>query len=270
MSLKLRKVKFNMNILFTICARAGSKGVANKNIRMFRGIPLVYYTLAAYELFINRYGQMYDKILLAINTDSEQLIHQVKATNVEFTHIEREAFLAGDTVSKTDVIKDTVFKMQEQYNNYYDIIIDLDLTSPLRTEEDIYGTINELLAYEWADVAFSVTNARRSPYFNMVRKKSDESYDSAIQSEYISRQQAPQCFDMNASIYAYRNSFITSDKTTRVFDGKAVCHNMMDTAVLDIDNEEDFELMELIASYIYSKYPNYSRINLLARRFIEV
>ena len=42
----------NMNILFTICARSGSKGVKNKNIREFNGLPLVTYTLAAYKIFL--------------------------------------------------------------------------------------------------------------------------------------------------------------------------------------------------------------------------
>lgn len=39
-----------MTVLFTVCGRAGSKGVKNKNIRDYLGTPLVYYTLAAIKL----------------------------------------------------------------------------------------------------------------------------------------------------------------------------------------------------------------------------
>ena len=35
---------------------------------------------------------------------------------------------------------------------------------------------------------------------------------------------------------------------------------MQDTAVLDIDSEEDFELMEVIAKYLYSKDIDYYTI----------
>ena len=44
-----------MNILFTICARAGSKGVKSKNARDFLGYPLVYYTLSVYDGFCRNY-----------------------------------------------------------------------------------------------------------------------------------------------------------------------------------------------------------------------
>ena len=43
-----------MNILFTICGRAGSKGIKNKNIRKFVGKPLPYYTISAIDLFLKK------------------------------------------------------------------------------------------------------------------------------------------------------------------------------------------------------------------------
>lgn len=44
---------YNMKkILFTICGRAGSKGVAGKNLKTIYGKPMVYYSLSAIDLFI--------------------------------------------------------------------------------------------------------------------------------------------------------------------------------------------------------------------------
>ena len=40
-----------MNLLFTVCGRAGSKGVTGKNLRNFCGAPLVWYTLAAVSVY---------------------------------------------------------------------------------------------------------------------------------------------------------------------------------------------------------------------------
>lgn len=240
-----------MNLLFTICARAGSKGVQGKNISNFIGYPLAYYTLAAYMLFLEKYKEQYNKIELAVNTDSNALIEQIQRTNIEFDLIKRKDSLAGDKAGKLEVIRDTVNKMEEIKSQKYDVIVDLDLTSPLRTAEDIQGVIQQLLEKDKADVSFSVTDSRRLPYFNMVICKDNGYYDTVVKSEYRSRQEAPTCFDMNASIYAYRNSFITNSKNTRVFDGNAVVWEMVDTAVLDIDKESDLLLMEIIAKHYF-------------------
>jgi len=256
-----------MNLLFTICARAGSKGVKNKNIRSFLDSPLSYYTLSAYKLFCEQYGNNYDSISLALNTDSDELHEQIKRTDIEFVYIKRKETLAGDIVSKIEVIKDTVKEVATINNLSVDLIIDLDLTSPLRTAADIAGTIDTLMSNEFADVSFSVTGARRLPFFNMVMCQEDGSYGLVIKSDYVSRQQAPQCFDMNASIYVYKYDFITSEETKKVFDGKAVAHKMIDTAILDIDSEEDMELMEVLARYFFDKYADYGLVGKTAKTF---
>ena len=236
-----------MEILFTICARAGSKGVKNKNIIEFCGKPLVYHTLEAYKKFIEKYGLERGNITLAVNTDSRELVEQISQHGEVFTFIKRKQGLEGDRVSKIDVIKDTVVEMEKLEKKKYDIIIDLDLTSPLRTEDDIKGVLDELFANSWADVSFSVVESRRSPYFNMVEKKEDGSYGLIIESKFIARQQAPKCYDMNASIYVYRREFLIGKSPVTPLSGKAVIYEMRDTGVLDIDSEEDYRLLEKIA-----------------------
>ena len=42
-------------LLITICGRAGSKGFKNKNLKVFCGKPLVYYSLSAEELLIKNH-----------------------------------------------------------------------------------------------------------------------------------------------------------------------------------------------------------------------
>ena len=69
-----------MRVLFTICARAGSKGFKNKNIKELKGVPLVYYTLAAIRLFEEEHKN--DDIVICLNTDSRDLIKQVKNQSI--------------------------------------------------------------------------------------------------------------------------------------------------------------------------------------------
>ncbi len=235
-----------MNVLVTVCARAGSKGVKSKNVRDFCGNPLLYYTLAAYRNFLRHKPAQTEEIRLALNTDSRELLRQMDNTGEAYLMIERADTLAGDTVSKFDVIKDTLLKSEKMTGLMYDVVLDLDLTSPIRTWEDIVGTLDALLREDRADIAYSVTEARRSPYFNIVCQKENGFYAPVLASRAVARQQTPVCYDMNASIYAYRRSHLM---TGTMHDRNAVVWVMKDTGILDIDHEGDLELMEVIFRY---------------------
>lgn len=245
-----------MNILVTICARAGSKGVKSKNIREFCGRPLLYYTLAAYRDFINNRPEGTERVVLALNTDSRELVGQMDRAGGEYLLIERTDELAGDTVSKFDVIRDTLLKAEERTTLRFDVVLDLDLTSPIRTWEDIAGTVAALLADDGADIAYSVTGARRSPYFNMVCGKENGYYGTILESGATARQQTPVCYDMNASIYAYRRQHLL---TGSMHQRNAVIWKMKDTGILDIDSEEDFELLEVIFRHFVDTDGKYRR-----------
>lgn len=240
-----------MNVLFTICARKGSAGLKNKNILNFLEYPLSYYSMSAYDLFVKNYPDINCDI--AINTDSDELVEQAKKTKVKFVYIKRTKELSGGEVGKIDVIRDTYLKMKKDY----DFVIDLDLTSPLRTVENIKEALSNLAENENADICVSVVSSRRSPYFNQLEKNKNF-FQLIIKTNILTRQQTPETYDMNASIYVYRPQFLLGAK--HLFDGKVVVAKMKDTGVLDIDSAEDKELMEVVAKYFYQKYPEYKLI----------
>lgn len=252
-----------MNILFTICARAGSKGVKGKNTRLLCGRPLAYYTIAAFEEYKIKYPDT-QKISLAVNTDSELLNEQINHTGIEYLSVERKDSLAGDIVAKKDVIKDTLKEAEQLSNVKYDIVVDLDLTSPLRAAEDIKGTIQALLEDEGADIAYTVVESRRSPYFNMVSKNENGYYSTVIASEFVARQQVPACYEMNASIYAYRRDYLLS---SRLNERNAKIWVMKDTGILDIDSEHDLKFMELTADYVWSNDTAYLSVKKRAETY---
>lgn len=238
-----------MNILFTICARAGSKGAVGKNVRMFCGKPLVYYTLEIYEKYVKKYNREQNQIDLAVNTDSEELIKQIESKGTSYTYVKRKPELAGDIVSKGYVIQDTLIETEKIKRYEYDLIVDLDITSPLRNLEDVEGTIGQVMENDKCNYAYSVVASRRSPYFNMVHKGEDGFYDRVIPSEYTARQQVPVCYDMNASIYVLtRNYLLDMSAENRC----ALVWKMKDSVVLDIDSEDDFEIMELLTEYYWT------------------
>lgn len=235
-----------MKILFTICGRAGSKGIKNKNIRDFLGQPLPYYTLSAIDLYKKMNTE--NAVDVVANSDSPELL-KLMSENPFFPvfTIERCVELGGDNVPKISVILDCLDFMQNKSGSNYDMVVDLDITSPLRTKIDIDNLIKKQKECN-ADVTFSVTDARRNPYFNMVMK-TEKGYTKVLKSNFTTRQQAPEIFDMNASMYAYNPQYLHEKKG--VLDGYCECIHMYDTGILDLDHENDFELMEVIAAYLF-------------------
>lgn len=248
-----------MNILFTICGRAGSKGVKNKNIKDFCGHPLVYYSLATIRLYLDKYAGV-AKADVVLNTDSNELVALVVAQSLVPVEVRmRDESLGGDSVPKVAVIKDCMSFMVAKMGHNYDVVVDLDITSPLRTAEDVRNAIDRKLARPDTDVVYSVTGSRRNPYFNMVREE-DGYFVKAVASSYTARQQAPIFYDMNASIYAYSPEALLNKSSNIFFNDKANAIFMKDTAILDIDSEEDYEIMQVIAEYLYEKYPEYCEV----------
>ena len=238
-----------MRILFTICGRAGSKGIKGKNVMDFCGKPLALYSLSAICLYCDRHSE--HEYGIALNTDSDKLRDIIFSSNMARAHpvmmINRRDDLAGDMVAKVAVLLDTLEQAEKMQSRRYDMAVDLDITSPLRTVADIERLIEKKIK-TGADVVYSVTEARRNPYFNMVRK-TEHGYKKVIQSDFVSRQQAPLIFDMNASLYAYEPSFLRSGKN--VLDGYGEIIEMYDTGIIDLDKPSDFELMEVIGKWLY-------------------
>ena len=248
-----------MNILFTLCGRAGSKGVKGKNARDFLDVPLVWYSMANIALYMEKYGQG-DDIKVVLNTDSEplkDLVRRVKEVPVTIIH--REESLAGDRVPKVAVILDSLNKAEEAFARKFDMVVDLDITSPLRTVEDVKNAIDRKKQRNEVDVVYSVAPSRRNPYFNMV-KEENGFFCKAIPSNYTTRQEAPVFYDMNASIYAYSPDALRNKEHATFFNSGCAAIVMKDTGILDIDSEEDYELMQVIARYLYTKYEDYGEV----------
>ena len=71
---------------------------------------------------------------------------------------------------------------------------------------------------------------------------------------------------MNASLYAYSPEFLKSGKN--IFEGNCDIIKMFDTAVLDLDHENDFEMMQAIARYLFNTKPDFNEIFLKVEEYI--
>ena len=250
-------------VLITVCGRAGSKGFRNKNLKVFCGEPLVYYTLSAAGMFCSQRPDL--GVDVALNTDSPELRELVAARYPEVVSIPRPEELCGDTVPKMAVFQQTLAEMERRTGVPYDYLIDLDITSPIRRAQDVAGAFAAAEAREDLDLVFSVAEARRNPYFNMVKVVGDH-VEKVIESPYTARQQAPAIYDLNASIYVFRRGFLANNHTGILWDGKCGIYEMFDSGILDIDSEADYRLMEVIAGHLYDTMPEFAAIRQQIRR----
>lgn len=225
------------NVLFTVCARGGSKGVPNKNIRPLVGKPLIHYTLEA---------AIQSKISssIVVTSDSDEILKVASSINGVMT-LKRPAELATDTISKLPAIRHAVTEVEKVKGNPFDYIIDLDPTSPLRQVEDIVKSFEYFKNSKFENL-ITACPARRSPYFNLVELSVDGRVElSKTPSKPITcRQDSPPCFDMNASIYIWKRNVLFSIE--RVIDKNTGLFVMDPDRSVDIDHPIDFEIVELL------------------------
>lgn len=228
-----------MKRICTICARGGSKGIPNKNIRNLLGKPLIAYSILQATL-----SGLFDAI--AISSDSSQILDVAKEWGAYYL-IKRPDELATDLSAKMPAIKHCVIETEKLSKCKYDVIVDLDATSPLRDIKDIKGAV-ELLEKKGVSNVITGTPARRSPYFNLVEV--DENgvarLSKPLAAPIIRRQDSPKCFDMNASIYVWqRKAFFENES---IFLSDTTLYEMPEELSIDIDSELDFEFVAYIMS----------------------
>ncbi len=228
-----------MKRICTICARGGSKGIPNKNIRNLLGKPII-----AYSILQAKSSGLFDSI--AISSDSFQILAVAKEWGGNYL-IKRPDELATDLSAKMPAIKHCVTETEKLNKCTYDVIVDLDATSPLRNIEDIQNAVS-LLERSRVSNVITGTHARRSPYFNLVEVDENgvTKLSKPLKVPIVRRQDSPKCFDMNASIYVwYRRALFENDS---IFLSDTALYEMPEGRSIDIDSEFDFEFVSFLMS----------------------
>lgn len=225
------------SILCTICARGGSKGVLNKNIRVINGKPLI-----AYSIETAKQTGLFEHIV--ISTDSDEIASVAMSFGAE-VFFKRPSELASDTAAKLPVIRHAFTESEKFYGMEFRYLIDLDATSPLRIADDITGAY-KLLIDGGYDNIITAMPSRRSPYFNMVELTIDNRVELSkkLESKIIRRQDAPKCYDMNASIYAWKRSALLNSES--VISNNTGLFVMPEERSIDIDSQLDFEFVSML------------------------
>ncbi len=223
------------NIIITICARGGSKGVPGKNIRPLLGKPLIGYTIEQALAFP-------ENPRIVVSTDDEKIKNIAQSYGLEVPFL-RPDELASDTAPKIPAMIHAVLEAEKYWNEKYDIVVDLDPTNPLRELKHIQDMVQMLTSMPQTSVVFSVTEAAKNPYFNMVELDNNQYAFLCKKSEYKgTRQQAPKVYQVNSCIYVLWRDVLIQEQT--VLTNRTRIYEMPEEASMEIDRPVDFEFVE--------------------------
>ena len=216
-----------MKIYGFIFARAGSKGLRNKNIKKFVNKPLIEHTFE-FAKKIN----IFDKVF--ISSDSENIRNLGKKYGI--LPIKRPKVLAKDNSNEWQSWEHAI-KLLNKRNDNFDIFVSMPCTSPIKIKSDITKSILKLKNN--VDIVLSASETTRHPKFNMI--KLDKSGFAKIYQKTKKKY-------FRTTSYVCRPEYIL--KNTNIFDGKVKINLIPEFRSTDIDNLFDFK----IAEYLFKMY----------------
>jgi CMP-N,N'-diacetyllegionaminic acid synthase len=225
--------------LAIIPARAGSKGIRNKNIQMLNGKPLIAYTIEAAVA-----SGIFDKVI--VSTESKRISEISRSFGAEIP-FQRPVELTTDTAKILDVILHALNFFSDQ-GIRYDYFSLLQPTSPLRTKEDIIGA-RDLLLENQANAVVSACEVDHPPHWCNTLPK-DLSMDGFITQEIQNqrRQDLQKFYRVNGAIYLARTAYFLKYKDW--FKEKSYAYLMPGHRSIDIDIFEDLKFSECVMKLI--------------------
>jgi len=225
-------------ILALICARGGSKGISNKNLKSISGKPLIAWTID-----VAKQCKFIDKVV--VSTDSKAIASTAKKYGAEIP-VMRPSKFSGDKISKLPSLRHMI-SWYEKNGLFFDIIIDLDPTNPLRIKEDISNALKLLINEKKADSVVSIFEPSHNPYWTMFEKKNDYLRVCKSPKEKIfCRQDLPIVYSISGNIVVSRRDTIMEKNTHSIYSKKCIGFLIPKERSIDIDDMFDFEMCEMI------------------------
>tara|TARA_B100001964_G_C14199432_1_gene585036 strand:- start:437 stop:1138 length:702 start_codon:yes stop_codon:yes gene_type:complete len=226
-------------VVCIVCARYGSKRLKNKNLKNLFGKPLIYHTIKQAIA-----SKIFDKVIFS--TDSDRLRKMAVKFGAQAWFI-RPKKLSNDKAAKMPVIRHATLEAEKKFKKKFDIVCDLDVTSPLRKIKDIKNAYRKFKLSN-QDMLISGNKARKNPFFNMVQKKGNSlKLVKKPKKFYVRTQDAPIVYELNASIYFWKRE--ACFKQIGPFCKKTYFYEMPYQRSIDIDTLSDFKLVEFFGKY---------------------
>lgn len=225
-----------------IPARSGSKGLRDKNIRIFNGKPLLAYSVEAAIM-----SGLFEEVFVSTDSEKYAEIGREYGAHVPFL---RSPELSSDTASSWDVVKDVLQSFMNE-NIHFDTVALLQPTSPLRTSQDIVNAYR-IMHDKQANAVVSICEVDHSPLWCNTLPD-DDSLVGFLPSELVTkvRQKLDTYYRINGAIYLVNVSYLFSAQT--IYDHRCFAYKMEKRHSIDIDDLVDFQIAEAMKMFEFSK-----------------
>ena len=179
-----------MRILAVIPARAGSKGIPNKNIRIIGGHPLIYYSIRNAIR-----SEMITDIIVSTDSPEVKIIAEQMGVAVKW----RDERLCRDDVTLDAVIADAV-----PQGTAWDYIVTMQPTSPTLTT----GTLDRAIRYAIDQGLDTLISAINAPHLSWGEKdgKKVPNYEKRLNRQYL-----PPCYMETGAFVISKASVVTPE-----------------------------------------------------------
>ncbi|OYU96750.1 MAG: acylneuraminate cytidylyltransferase [Bacteroidetes bacterium B1(2017)] len=228
-----------MKVLAIIPGRGGSKGVKGKNIRKIDGLPLIAYA-------INSANESKKLSRFIVNTDSDE-IEQV-ARDYKADVYRRLPELGSDSASIVPVILETLEALEKE-GEVYDMVMLLQITSPIRTGKNIDEVIEMFEKDHSLSGVISVVPMHDVHPARMYRLD-DSNLMLPLNQEWETsrRQDIPPVYYRNGCIYATRIDLLKHNKSLMPEGKKG--YVMPVEWLANIDDERDLVITEALIKHL--------------------
>jgi N,N'-diacetyl-8-epilegionaminate cytidylyltransferase len=220
-----------------IFARGGSKGLKNKNIKMFKGKHLI-----SYSINLAKQNKNIKKVF--VSSDDKKIIKISKYYGAET--ILRPKSLSRDNSSELKAWKHAIQYLDKK-GETFDNFICLPCTSPLRKLKDINNGLKKLKKKN--DLVVGISKSHKNPRFNMVKKNNNKIKLLIPGKIHSNRQNFEEVFNLTTIIYACHYSLIKKLKKN-IWESNIKYIYIPQHRAIDIDSKLDFD----IAEYLYKNY----------------
>lgn len=215
----------NKRILAVIPARAGSKGIPNKNIRIIGGYPLIHYSL------VNALQSNYiTDVIVSTDSPEVKIIAEQMGTTVRW----RDKSLCGDAVTLDAVIADAI-----PQNIVWNYIVTMQPTSPTLQVE----TLDNAIKFAIDNDLDTVISAINTPHLSWGEKNGKKVPNYT---ERLNRQYLPACY-METGAFVISKASVVTEKT-RIGD-KVDIYEVSENEAIDVDTFQDLKSVASVIEY---------------------
>ena len=225
-----------LEIIAVIPARAGSKGVVDKNIRLLGQHPLIAYSIAAAQL-----ASEIDRVI--VSTDSEQYADIAREYGAEIPFL-RPPEISGDCSGDYEWTKHLLGWMEENEGHFPKYLVHLRPTTPLRDPAFIEKAIERISLDNYATALRSIHEMSETAYKTV---EIDRDYLKCICSGSLDldaanqpRQMFPKTYIANGYVDIYKSSYVVENK--KILGDRVIAY--VTPRIFEVDTLEDFDYLE--------------------------